>query len=47
MTALTADRNTPRMIGDDRSGPMAAGVTIFAGAIVIRAVSGHISHVQT
>ena len=47
MTALTADRTTPRMIGDDRSGPMAAGVTIFAGAIVMRAATGHLTKGQT
>lgn len=34
MVALTQDRNTARRIGVDFVDPMAANVTIFAGAIV-------------
>lgn len=40
MSALTADRNTPRMDGDFRSGPVAAGQVIFAGALVCRNAAG-------
>lgn len=47
MTALNADRNTPRMAGDERVGPMAAAVTIFAGAIVMRTAAGQLTKGQT
>lgn len=40
MTALTADRNTPRLEGDVKSMLMAA-VKIFAGAIVMRNATGY------
>lgn len=33
MTALTADRNTPRRDGREMSDPLAAGAVIFAGAL--------------
>jgi hypothetical protein len=46
MTALTADRNTPRVEGSHRQGPMAA-VKIFAGALVMRDASGFITKGQT
>lgn len=47
MTALTADRNTPRLEGDIRQGPVAAAVKIFAGALVMRDASGNITKGQT
>jgi len=40
MVALTADRNTPRREGDDLVYPMAANVTIFAGALVMLNAAG-------
>lgn len=42
MTALTADRNTPRASGDLREGLVAASQLIYAGAIVCRNASGHL-----
>lgn len=39
--ALTADRNTPRRENSDYSFPMAASVSIFAGALVMLNASGH------
>ncbi len=42
MVALTADRNTPRAEGDERSGVMGANQAIFMGAIVMRNASGHL-----
>lgn len=47
MTALTADRNTPRLEGDLRSGDVAAAVKIFAGAMVMRDASGNLTKGQT
>jgi len=35
MVALTKDRNTPYRQGDIRRFPVAAGATIFAGALVV------------
>lgn len=40
MTALTAGRNTPERIGDNRDGGMAADAVIFQGAIVARNAAG-------
>lgn len=40
MVALTQDRNTPRSAGDIRSGGVAAGQTIYAGAIAMRNAGG-------
>lgn len=42
MTALTKDRNTPRLQGDDRQGLAAAGTLIHAGAIVMRNAAGYL-----
>ena len=47
MVALTKDRNTPRLQGDDRSGPVAAATTLFAGALVMRNAAGHLVEGQT
>ncbi|WP_420132615.1 hypothetical protein [Rhodopseudomonas sp.] len=46
MTALTADRNTPRLEGDMKQGP-ADAVKIFAGAMVMRNAAGYITKGQT
>lgn len=46
MTALSADRNTPRQEGDLRSGGLAAGVLVYAGAIVMRNASGYLTKGQ-
>ena len=43
MTALAADRNTPRRQGDTRQGGLAASVVVFAGAIVMRNASGFLT----
>lgn len=43
MTALTSDRNTPRREGDEQVGLLAASVTVYAGAIVMRNASGHLT----
>lgn len=40
MTALTADRNTPRAQGDNRVGQAGAATLIFAGSIVMRNAAG-------
>lgn len=40
MAPLTADRNTPRAEGDERSGTLGATQSIFAGAILMRNASG-------
>lgn len=42
MTALSADRNTPRRQGDDRSGPAGASTLIYAGGIVMRNAAGYL-----
>lgn len=42
MVALTAGRNTPQAIGDDRSGLLGASQTVFAGSILMRNASGHL-----
>lgn len=41
MTALTADRNTPRAEGDIKSLAVAATQLIYAGAIVMRNATGY------
>lgn len=41
MTALTADRNTPRIQGDFKSLGVATATKIFAGAIVMRNAAGY------
>jgi hypothetical protein len=46
MTALTADRNTPRIEGENKQGAMAA-VKIFAGALVMRDALGFLTKGQT
>lgn len=46
MTALSQDRNTPRMGGETRQGPVAAGAAIFAGALVMRNAAGFILPAQ-
>lgn len=40
MPPLTADRNTPRLEGDERVGTLGANQAIFAGAILMRNASG-------
>ncbi len=40
MTALTKGRNTPEMIGDNRSGGLAANAKVFQGGIVARNAAG-------
>jgi hypothetical protein len=40
MAPLTADRNTPRAEGDERVGTLGASQAIFAGAILMRNVTG-------
>jgi hypothetical protein len=46
MTALTQDRQTPQRVGDIFQGGMAASVTIYAGAIVMRNASGYLTKGQ-
>lgn len=43
MAALTSDRNTIAREGDIRSGPVAANMRIFAGALIMRAATGHLT----
>lgn len=43
MTALAADRLTPFRMNDFRSGPVAANVKIFAGALVMRNAAGYLT----
>jgi hypothetical protein len=43
MPALTSDRNTPSRAGDLRSGAVAAGVTLYAGALVMRNAAGYLT----
>ena len=47
MTALSADRNTPRREGDVLSGPVAASTLIYAGALVMRNADGYLVEGQT
>lgn len=47
MTALTADRNTPRAEGEFRGGAVAASTTLFAGALVMRNAAGYLVEGQT
>ncbi|MBL4751463.1 MAG: hypothetical protein JKX71_12935 [Amylibacter sp.] len=42
MTALLKDRNTPTSLGDKRNGAVAAGVKIYAGAMLVRNAAGYI-----
>jgi len=42
MVALTKDRTTPQAKGDTRNGPLAAAVTAFAGALLMRNAAGFI-----
>lgn len=42
MTALTADRNTPRRPRDKRNPPVGAGVVLFAGALTAINASGYL-----
>ncbi|MBY0429675.1 MAG: hypothetical protein K2Q10_00635 [Rhodospirillales bacterium] len=41
MTALTADRNTPRLQGDILVLDLAASIKVFAGSIVMRNAAGN------
>lgn len=43
MTALAAARNTPQLLGDIRSGPLAASVVVFAGAMLMRNAAGYLT----
>lgn len=45
--ALSADRNTPEMAGDVRTGGLAASVAVYAGALVMRNSSGYLTKGQT
>ena len=47
MVALTADRNTPAALGDQREGPAAAAQLVYAGSIVMRNATGYIVKGQT
>ncbi|WP_158971990.1 hypothetical protein [Chachezhania sediminis] len=47
MTALTADRNTPRSEGDLRSGLVAAATLVYAGALLMRNAAGNVIEGQT
>lgn len=47
MTALSADRNTPRREGDVLSGPVAASTLIYAGALVMREADGYLTEGAT
>ena len=47
MSALTADRNTPRYQGEDYNGTVAAAQLIFAGALVMRNAAGFLLKGQT
>jgi len=43
MTALSSDRNTPRLQGFIRQGGLAASVLVYAGAIVMRNSTGYLT----
>ena len=47
MTALTTDRNSPQLLDDIRSQPVAAASKIFAGSIVMRNAAGYMIKGQT
>lgn len=47
MTALAADRNTPRESGETRQGQVGASTKIYAGAILMRNATGYIVEGQT
>lgn len=42
MAALTADRNTPKQLGDRKSGAVAASTLIYGGALVMRNAAGYL-----
>lgn len=42
MVALTKDRNTKQRMGDEREGAVAAAVTLFTGALLMRNAAGFI-----
>ncbi|MGB3407086.1 MAG: hypothetical protein WBA67_06290 [Jannaschia sp.] len=42
MAALTAPRTTSELIGQTMTGPMAAAVSIFAGAMIMRNAAGNL-----
>ncbi len=42
MTALIADRNTPKSVGDNRVGLIAAATMVFAGALLMRNAAGYL-----
>jgi len=43
MTALASDRNTIQLRGDTRVEPLAAAVKVWAGSLLMRNGSGHIT----
>ena len=43
MTALAADRNTAERAGQDYSGPVAANVVIYAGALICLDAAGNMT----
>lgn len=47
MAQLTADRNTPRLEGDERVGGLAAAQVIYAGAILMRNAAGYLTEGAT
>lgn len=47
MTALTQDRNTPRLQGDVFVGLVAALTTVYAGALLMRNAAGYLIEGQT
>lgn len=47
MTALSADRNTPKTTDLVKVGPLLASVVIFGGAIVMRNAAGYLTKGQT
>ncbi len=47
MVALTTDRNTPALLGEKRSGSVAAAALIYAGALVMRNAAGDLVPGQT
>jgi len=42
MTALTADRNTPELLGVEREGLLGANQSIFIGSLLMRNASGQL-----
>lgn len=43
MAALTEDRNTPYMNGESFGAPVAAGIKIFAGALLVADSTGYVA----